>query len=280
MDRVVTRAQLLAEGVAASTVSARCRRGAYIRVLPGVYCVGELTAMARCFAVAEWLPDACFSHRTAAWLWGMLPEPEVFEATVPKALSRRTPSWLRLYRRDPVGDAVHDVVGVRATTAAQTVLDCLTVLPELDADRLIDEHLLRTVDPAELSTLCGTSRRGTPVLRRQLRQAALRSMSEPERLFARALARRSLWLLPNHPVGPFCGDFVDERSRTVVEIDGWEFHNDRVTFRRDRRRQNWLVTHGWFVLRYAAHDVLHNLDECVAEVERVVRRRRSHRRLA
>ncbi|MFD6389189.1 DUF559 domain-containing protein [Nocardia sp. NPDC060259] len=183
MDRVVTRAQLAAEGVASSTIGDRCRRGVYLRLLPGVFCVGEPTAFARCAAIIEWLPDACLSHRTAAWLRAMLPEPELFEATVPSSRYRKTPPWLRLYRRDLPEDAVDHTAELPMTTAAHTVLD-------------------------------------------------------------------------------------------------WEFHSDRVTFRRDRRRQNWLVIHGWFVLRYSAHDVLRNLDECVDEVERVVRRRRFGRGLA
>jgi hypothetical protein len=37
-------------------------------------------------------------HRTAAWVWNMLPAPTVIEATVPAHVSVRPPSWL-LYRR-------------------------------------------------------------------------------------------------------------------------------------------------------------------------------------
>ncbi|MFD3703531.1 DUF559 domain-containing protein [Nocardia sp. NPDC058658] len=280
MDRVVTRAQLAAEGVASSTIGDRCRRGTYVRLLPGIFCEGAPTALARCAAIIEWLPEAHLSHRTAAWLWGMLPEPEVFEATVPIARRRRTPPWVRLYGRDLSDDAVDDLAQLPMTTTAQTVLDCLPVLPAPDADALIDEQLCRTVDPAELSRLCETGRRGVPVLRQQLRHTASRALSEPERLFARALARRNLHLAANEPIGPFTCDFVDHRSRTVVEIDGWEFHNDRLTFRRDRRRQNWLLIHGWFVLRYSAHDVLRTLDHCADEVADVVRRRRFGRGLA
>ncbi|MFF2107964.1 hypothetical protein [Rhodococcus koreensis] len=41
------------------------------------------------------------------------------------------------------------------------------------------------------------------------------------------------------------GDFVDERARIVVEVDGREFHSEPDVFRGDRRRQNWLVREGW-----------------------------------
>ncbi|MBF6244011.1 DUF559 domain-containing protein [Nocardia elegans] len=76
----------------------------------------------------------------------------------------------------------------------------------------------------------------------------------------------------------YVGDLVDERSRTIIEIDGREFHSDSLTFRRDRRRQNALLDAGWFVLRYAAADVNRYLDACVEEAAQVIRRRRRSRR--
>ncbi|MGW3545677.1 endonuclease domain-containing protein [Nocardia niigatensis] len=81
-------------------------------------------------------------------------------------------------------------------------------------------------------------------------------------------------LLCNHPIGPYRCDFVDERSRTVIEIDGREFHSGSIAFRHDRRRQNELLLDGWLVLRYAAADVYESVDKCVDEVAAVIRRRR------
>jgi very-short-patch-repair endonuclease len=72
-------------------------------------------------------------------------------------------------------------------------------------------------------------------------------------------------------------DFVDERSRTIVEIDGREFHSEPEVFRKDRSRQNRLVLDGWLVLRYAASDVYQHLDEIANETVRVVRTRRRTR---
>ncbi|MFD3743966.1 DUF559 domain-containing protein [Nocardia sp. NPDC058633] len=275
-----TRAQLLAAGVPAGTIDDRCRRGVYTRVLPRTYSLGPPTAMTRCVAVTEWLPGAHLSHRTAAWLWGMVPEPSVLEATVPKAASRRTPTWLRLYRRDLPESAFDRESDLPTVTAAQALLDCVAVLPGGEADRLVDSHIGRSVSRSALVEVCGSGRHGAPAMRRQLVGAAVKWASEPERLFARAMARRNLHLLPNHPVGPYFGDFVDERTRTIVEIDGWEFHTDRLVFRNDRRRQNWLQRRGWLVLRYAAYDVLNHLESCVDEVEAVVRPRRARSRQA
>ncbi|MBD0323851.1 MAG: type IV toxin-antitoxin system AbiEi family antitoxin domain-containing protein, partial [Aldersonia sp.] len=102
-----TRAELRAEGISDTTIDKRCRRGVYQRLLPSVYSLREPNALARCAAILAWEPTAVFSHRTAAWLWQMLPEPTVFEATVRPSLHKQAPSWVLLHRRRL--DA-HDVV--------------------------------------------------------------------------------------------------------------------------------------------------------------------------
>jgi len=73
-------------------------------------------------------------------------------------------------------------------------------------------------------------------------------------------------------------DFVDELSRTVVEIDGREPHSEPETFRRDRRRQNALLGSGRHVLRYAAFDALVDPEEVAEDIIAVLRRRRAARR--
>ncbi|MGV9411145.1 DUF559 domain-containing protein [Nocardia sp. NPDC003693] len=275
---ITTRAELRAEGVSADAIATRCRRGTYTRLLPGVYRRGPATPLDRCRAVSAWLPPAVLSHRTAAWLRGMLPEPPYLEATVPKSVYRKPPPWLRLHRRDIPIDQVSTTFDLPTTSPALTLLDCAATLPPLEAAALVDTQLGRTVSPADALALSRSTLTGTRALRKQLRDAAIHHASEPERLFARSLKARGLRLLANHPVGPYICDFVDERSRTIIEIDGREFHSAPPVFRQDRRRQNWLVLEGWMVLRYAAVDVFTALDECADQAAAVVRRRRRARR--
>ncbi|MEV0293069.1 DUF559 domain-containing protein [Nocardia sp. NPDC050710] len=207
----------------------------------------------------------------------MLPEPDILEATVPPAIHRKTPDWLALYRRDLPFEVHDEMWDLPTVSAAQTLLDCAAVLPCDDAARLIDDNVGRTVAARDILELCRAGRRGSPAARKQLGEAAIHAASEPERLFARALARRHVHLLPNHPIGPYVCDLVDERSRTIVEIDGREFHSEPGVFRRDRRRQNRLLLDRWLILRYAAADVYTALDACADEVAAVVRRRRASR---
>ncbi|MCU1641077.1 MAG: hypothetical protein JWN03_1352 [Nocardia sp.] len=273
-----TRTDLLNKGVSASTISDRCRRGTYTRVLPGVYSLATPTTLTKCHAVVAWLPTAILSHRTAAWLHGMLPEPTHVEATIPKGVYRRAPDWLRLYRRELPVEWITDVYDLPTASKALTLLDCMSVLPKPAADALIDNNICRTVSPQDIINLSSSTLRGSSALRKQLREAAIHAASEPERLFARALHQRGLKLLANHPVGPYRCDFVDEQSHTIIEVDGREFHSTPTAFRQDRRRQNSLLLDGWLVLRYAAADIFQSLEPCADEAAEVVRRRRRSRR--
>ncbi|WP_405491434.1 DUF559 domain-containing protein [Nocardia sp. NBC_00511] len=269
-----TRAELRAAGVPISTIDNRCRSGHYTRLLPGVYCTTEPTTVLKCRAVIAWIPAAVLSHRTAAWIHGMLSEPPRIEATVPTGVYRRPPPWLRLYRRNLAPESIDDTADLRMTVPARTLLDCLTVLPKSEAAALIDHNVGHTVFPQDVLALCHTGLPGSRALRTQLHTAASCFASEPERLFARAMTTRGIRLLPNHPIGPYRCDFVDERSATIIEIDGREFHSTPAAFRHDRRRQNALALEGWLILRYAAADIYQHLPRCADEAARAIRHRR------
>ncbi|MFC7447573.1 DUF559 domain-containing protein [Rhodococcus daqingensis] len=276
---VRTRVELLEAGVASSTIHDRCRSGRYTRLAPGIYCICEPTPHALCSAAVLWQPTAVLSHCTAAWIWNMLPAPSIIEASVPAHVSVRPPSWLRLYRRAVAAENVTSAWAMPTVDPERAMLDSVAVLPRHEADAMVDGHIRTTVNARKLQLMCDedAGRVGVREQRRQLYAAAGWAASEPERKFARALAARRCKLVPNHPVGAYYCDFVDERSRTIVEIDGREFHSEPEVFRKDRRRQNWLVLDGWLVLRYAAYDVYQHLDEIADETVRVVRKRRRAR---
>lgn len=275
--------QLTDAGIPPSTITARCRSGRYHRVLPKVYALGEPDTYDRCVAVSLWQPAAVLSHRTAGWLHGWLPEPKVVEATIPTYSSPKAPDWLRLYRRDLEPHVLSQVSLVPTVSPAQALFDCAAVMPEHEVAAMIDSELNRSLDPEELRALCLShhgkrGRNGSRIAKRLLRHAALRAVSQPERVLGRALSLRGFALEANFPVGPYVGDFVDVQGRVVVEVDGREFHSAPDVFRSDRLRQNWLVREGWMVLRFAAYDVLAHPDAVAEEIIEAVRRRRRSRR--
>ncbi|GAB2628013.1 DUF559 domain-containing protein [Prescottella soli] len=272
--------ELITAGIPRSTIGSRCRSGRYHRVLPRIYAVTEPTTLALCHAVTRWQPAAVLSHRTAAWLYGWTGEPDVVEATVPTRVRARTPKWLLLHRRNLDDAQVGESWSLPTVSAAQTVVDCAAVMSSHEFEPLVDDRLTSSVTRDELRALCDKhpGRWGNTTAVAQLRTAAVRFASEPERLLARALNRRRCPMAANEPVGPYVCDFVDARAKVVVEVDGREFHSAPDVFRSDRHRQNWLVQQGWLVLRYAASDVLTDPDAVAEEISAIVRRRRHNRR--
>jgi very-short-patch-repair endonuclease len=191
-------------------------------------------------------------------------------------LSKKQPDWVRLYRRELDAIDIVETWGIPAVGPEQALIDCLAVMAEDDADRLVDAELTRSVsiDGVALLRKRSPGRHGNGDVVRQIRCAALGAASEPERLLAREFARRHFAIAANVPIGPFVADFYDERARLVVEVDGREFHSEQHVFRSDRRRQNWMVLRDIMVLRYAAADVFSRVDSVAAEVITIARRRR------
>ena len=55
-------------------------------------------------------------------------------------------------------------------------------------------------------------------------------------------------------------DFLDPESRLVIELDGSQHLSDADAWRRDRRKDALLQTHGYFILRFLAADLGKELD--------------------
>jgi hypothetical protein len=47
----------------------------------------------------------------------------------------------------------------------------------------------------------------------------------------------------------------DPRTRIIIECDGWRFHHDKESFRRDRARDRAFTDAGYIVRRYAGADI-------------------------
>src|SRR3954462_13372840 len=128
---VVTRAELLAAGLTVDEVRRRVRKGALIRVHPGVYRVGHQApnVEARYLAAVKACgPGAVLSGRAAAHLWGLVrgaaPPPEVSAATlkrIPGITTRRVKRIHAMSHR-----------GIPVTTVPQTLIDLAADL-SLDA---------------------------------------------------------------------------------------------------------------------------------------------------
>jgi len=97
-----------------------------------------------------------------------------------------------------------------------------------------------------------------------------RALSPPEaRLWIRL--RRRIPGLPvfrrQHPCGPYVIDFYCTDARLAVEVDGIA-HDLGGRPQRDLRRDAWLSAQGVTVMRIAASEVMHGVDDVVDAIVR------------
>ena len=79
------------------------------------------------------------------------------------------------------------------------------------------------------------------------------------RMWSRLRARRlGVKFRRQHPIGPYIVDFACCRAKLVVEIDG-EMHEKAYDIRRDR----WLESLGWRVMRLVLQEIDEGLDAAV-----------------
>jgi len=104
---------------------------------------------------------------------------------------------------------------------------------------------------------------------RALRQA----MTDAERALWRRLRHDQLGVRfrRQHPVGPYIADFACRPLRLIVEVDGGQ-HADSPG--RDRRRDAWMASQGYTVLRFWNHLVLGDLEAVMERIHVEVNRLR------
>ncbi len=101
-----------------------------------------------------------------------------------------------------------------------------------------------------------------------LRARALRrDMTLPEGMLWQALRSRpdGLKFRRQHPIGRCIVDFYCPAARLVIEVDG-ESHSRADRPQRDDRRDAWLRGQGLQVVRFAATDVIRDLQSVVTAI--------------
>lgn len=252
---VVSRAQLIALGLSDDAIRRRVRAGRLHRIHRGVYAVGHprLTMQGRLLAaVVSYGDRAVASHRSAAVLWGLLPErgPRV-DVTVPGGGGRSRRGAIIVHRSALPAEDVTVRHGIPVTTPVRTLVDLADVLPKRALERALDEAAYLRLDLGTLRPVPG--RRGAGQLRRVLarhKAGSTRTRSDLEELML-ALCRRAGLPEPevNQTIEGHLADFVWREARLIVETDGWAAHGTRAAFEWDRRRDAEHTAAGWRVVR-------------------------------
>ncbi|BCL82175.1 DUF559 domain-containing protein [Ktedonobacteria bacterium brp13] len=79
--------------------------------------------------------------------------------------------------------------------------------------------------------------------------------------------------IPHHS-GKFSyyADFAHLESRTIIEIDGDAYHTSPEQVQRDQRRQRYIESRGWTVIRYTASEVRNDPVRTVYKARRAIER--------
>ena len=279
---VVSLAQLLALGVAASTVRNWVARGRLHRVHRGVYAVGHPLLAPKGRLVAAVLAcgaGAVLSHRSAATLHGLLVSSRpVIEVSAP---GRRAPVGVEGHRSVPEADRTV-IDNIPCTAAARTLLDLADLVSrsrftQRQLDRAVERaEALQIFDLTAIEELLSRSngRRGAKQLRQAIR--AHRPQGTKEELEKRLLELIIEAGLPrplvNVPLAPdLVPDFTWPDYKLIVEADGWETHGTRAARQRDLARDRRLTEEGWRVIRFTWADVADGPDEVVRTLQSLLR---------
>jgi very-short-patch-repair endonuclease len=278
---VVTREQLLELGLSRDAIDNRLKAGRLHAVHRGVYLLGHTVAPEYSREMAAILscgPGAAISHRSAAFLWELLPYP-ARSAEVHVTISgqhRGSRAGIRLHR--PVHPLDPRDAGrfhrIPITKPARTVLDLAASLTSRELERALEEaYARRRVTQGMLEEILARSERarGAAALRQLLAEhtgpALTRSEAEARLL---DLIRRAQLPHPavNARIGRHEVDFLWRAQRLVVEVDGFQFHSSRVAFERDRLRDADLQGRGFRVIRVTWRQIV---DEPEAMLVRIAR---------
>ncbi len=239
----VTRQQLLELGLGPAAIAYRVRSGRLHRVHAGVYALGTPAATALERAAAAVLaggPGAMLSQASALALWGWRHNgwPRVMEVTV---IHDRRPKGILVHQSRTLRQRdIRRRHGIQVTSPARTLLDCAPRLTGPARVRAVNDALrsgaLRSEQLAELLQRC-RPHPGAASLRAFTEQLDGPTRSELEDGFLDLCARFDLPRPQvNTVVGGYEVDAYFQAERLIVELDGWDFHNSRQAFERDRGR--------------------------------------------
>lgn len=274
---VVTRRQLRAAGLGPKAIAHRLQRGRLHPVHRGVYLVGHTAPPKLALETAALLAagrHAVLSHRTAAHLWGLLPQPgpRIHLSLVDRRSPRPSPTVI-VHRPRTLSAREHSTLeGLPVTTPLRTIADLAGAATTSELERAVHEaEVRRLVTRRDLVDAVDrlSGRRGITTLRTVVSEARGRliTRSEAETRFL-SLVDKARLPQPeaNVQLGAYEVDALWRDQRLVVEIDGFRYHSTRSAFERDRLRDAELQAAGLRVMRVTWRQVTDEPEAVVARL--------------
>jgi predicted transcriptional regulator of viral defense system len=260
---VLTLGQLEDLGLTEAAIDKQVARGGLHRIHQRVYSLTPQVLTQRGKFMAAVLacgPDAVLSHRSAAYLWGLVDSwEEPIDVTAPNRRGR-SPDGVAAHKDgslQPIDKT--SLYGIPCTTVARTILDFAGGEPDWKVRKVVAEaEVLQILDKSQLRSLLKRSRRRRGVARLRLILDSIhpqtkRTRSELERLFLEMCAKRSVpepevnvWL-PTPDGKRYQGDFLWRGAKLIMEADSRRFHDTDSAFVSDRKRRQQLELAGWRV---------------------------------
>jgi very-short-patch-repair endonuclease len=229
---------------------------------------------------------AAASHRTAAFLWGLVDNCTIIDVVVHHAHRPPARSGVRIHRtRHIAPEEITSRCGVKCVTPLRVLTDLGAVAPHLVSDALDAAAVSRLVTPAvaqsALTRASTRGRSGLGALRAAIEEWPLGDGLPDSKLeieVARLLRTHRVAGFSFHPtIEGFEVDFAHLRHRLIIESDGFEFHSSRSSFESDRRRDAILSAAGWLVIRVTWRQVVEQPEEVANRIRSALAVRRSHR---
>jgi very-short-patch-repair endonuclease len=252
------------------------------RLHRGVYAVGylHLSLHGRCLAaVLACGPNALLSHRSAAWLWGLIKAPSIsIHVTGPVSRAPRPPVVLHHSRILVAKDRALEE-GIPVTALPRTLLDLAAVLPPEQLRRMLkraEELNLFDLTPVEaLLRRCGGHHGGTRLQRAlELYRPPRFTRSDVERKFLELVEGADLPRpMTNFNEAGYELDVYWPDLRFAVELDVFETHGTRESFEADRLRQEDLKLAGIELTRVTGRRLEHEPEQVIDRVGRLLKQR-------
>src|ERR1700733_12156139 len=255
-DNVITGDQLAAAGLGRGAIAHRVKVRAMQRLHVNVYLLGAAppTPMARARAAALACgTDAVDSHRSAACLFGLLPETTGdVDVTIPARNQAPRPGFRRhrVKSHPPHPDTTGN--GIRVTSIARTICDLAATESARATEQAFQEALYReivTVEALKAVTAREPHRRGAQVIRSLISDPRL-TRSERERRILKLINDAQIPKpLTNVPLNGYKADVFWPQYNLIVEFDGWQAHGHRHAFENNRKRDQIMLANGLRTLR-------------------------------
>ena len=273
-----TRAQLRAAGLSDAQIDYRLERGSLHPQHRGTYLVGHdvppefAPYVAAALALGD---DAYVDHRSALVLYDVLdPTPGEDIHVLVIGACRRSRDGIRVHRTTRIGPQDIGVLDgvVPIVSPGRAILDYAADARPAELPRIVNQaHVKGLVTPDDLRAILARTpgRRGAPLLKAVLarHEGPIKFRSGGERIVLAILQRARL---PKPEVNAIAEgeeiDFLYREPKVAIELDGGAAHGTPAAVDRDRRKDAYMRSKGYVVLRYSWWQIEEETEAVIAEI--------------